>query len=145
MNVKKITGSALVIVVVMAALAAQAQIFKTNNSDALNLGTSWVAGTAPGSGDVATWDATVSTAANCTNTLGGAVSWGGILVSNPAAPVNILTASTAISLGGSGITVTNTADLTVSPPVTTTADQAWTVGSGRTLTLGSSSRVITVS
>jgi autotransporter-associated beta strand protein len=148
MNVKKITGSALVIVVVMAALAAQAQIFKTNNSDALNLGTSWVAGTAPGSGDVATWDATVATAANCTNTLGGAVTWGGILVSNPVVAVKVLTnllaAGTGISVGSAGITLTNSANLWLAPALTATADQNWTIGSGRTLTLGEASRIITI-
>src|ERR1017187_4108501 len=68
-----------------------AQIYKTNNSDALNLGTSWVGGAAPGSGNVAAWDATVATPANCTNTLSASVNWGGILISNPVAAVKLLT------------------------------------------------------
>ena len=63
--------------------------------------------TAPGAADVATWDSTVATAANCTNTLGGAVSWGGILISNPAVSVKVLTTASILSIGSSGIILTN--------------------------------------
>jgi autotransporter-associated beta strand protein len=148
MKLKKTIGLSSMIVVVMATLAAQAQIQKTNNNTSLEQGGSWVGGVAPSSSQVAIWDATVATAANCTNTLVGALSWGGIQVSNPAVAVKILTNglanATAISIGSSGITLTNSADLWLAPALTATADQSWTVGSGRTLMLGEVGRIITV-
>ncbi len=39
-----------------ASSAHAADIQKAADADALNLGTSWVGGTAPGAGDVALWD-----------------------------------------------------------------------------------------
>ena len=38
----------------------EAQIFKANNTNALNLTTSWTVGTVPGPTDVAVWDSTVT-------------------------------------------------------------------------------------
>lgn len=141
-------GLLFIAILVFVSGFARAQIFKADNSDALDLGTSWVGGNAPGSGDIATWDATVATPANCTNALGGAVAWAGINVSNPAVAVKILTnglsSGTGISLGSSGITLTNTADLWLAPALAATVDQSWTTGSGRTLTFGEAGRVVTV-
>lgn len=145
MKPTKITLRLIVCSSILLAVTGHGQIFKADNNDDLSSGTSWVGGTAPGSGDVATWDANVATATNCTNTLSANVVWGGICVSNPVAPVNILASSSGISLGGSGIIVTNGVDLTVAPPLTTTADQTWVIGSGRMLTLGSAGQDITIS
>jgi len=76
---------------------------KANNNTALQTGSSWTSGTAPGSTGNAIWNGTVTTAADCTNTLGATVTWGGIIISNPAAPVSIngsttLTLNNGISL-----------------------------------------------
>ena len=51
--------------------------FKANNNSGLESGASWVGGVAPTAGDNAIWDATVSTSANATNTLGSAAAWNG--------------------------------------------------------------------
>src|ERR1017187_7454189 len=126
--------------------SGESQVYKTNNNDALNLGTSWAGGAAPGSGNVAAWDATVATPANCTNTLSASVNWGGILISNPTVAVKLLTNnSPVISLGSSGINLSNaTANLWIAPAVTTVADQNWTVTNGRTLMLGEAGRNVAI-
>jgi autotransporter-associated beta strand protein len=143
-------GMALLFFAVLFSLAlpfnCPAQIYKTNNNDALNLGTSWAGVVAPGSGNVAAWDATVATPANCTNVLSGSVSWGGILILNPAAAVKLLTNNNpTISIGSSGINLSNaTANLWVAPALTTVADQKWTITNGLTLTLGEAGRNVTI-
>ena len=86
-------------------------IAKTNNTDNLNLGSSWVGGVVPGSADVASWDNTV-TAANAVN-LGADTSWAGLSVANPGGAVTINGANT-LTLGTSGIDLSSaTVDLTL--------------------------------
>jgi len=111
-----------------------APILKANNSTSLNQGTSWVGGTAPGAGNVAVWDSTV-TAAN-TVALGANTSWAGILVTNPGGAVNI-SAGNTLTLGASGIDLSGaTANLTISSSLALGGgDQAWNVTNGRVLTL----------
>src|SRR6516225_10811730 len=127
MNLQKIILKLFAAVLVMTGLTVQAQILKANNNTSLDQGASWVPNTAPGPGDLAIWDSTVGTAANSTNTLAAAASWGGIQISNPTASVKILTNglgnSTGFSLGSAGIILTNTADLWVAPALTATASQ----------------------
>jgi autotransporter-associated beta strand protein len=136
MKVKSTPSLLLGTAILAFAHTATAQdIIKANNTDALNLGTSWVGGSVPGVGNVAVWDSTV-TAANSTN-LGGATSWQGIRIANPGGAVTINNASAdTLTLGGSGIDMTSaTQNLTIETNVTTVvvADQTWNVGSGRTL------------
>src|SRR5208283_5185535 len=135
-------------VVTTATTSEAANIQKTNNATSLDQGASWVGGIAPGTSDLAVWDSTVSTAANCTNTLAAPVSWGGIQVSNPAVAVKVqtngLAVGTGISVGSLGITLTNGTSLWLAPAFTTTADQNWTIANGLTLELGEASRIITV-
>src|SRR5688500_8226492 len=64
-----------------------ADILKADNADDLNLGTSWVGGTAPGTEDVGVWDSTVTTA-NST-ALSAAASIGGIRIANPGGLVTV--------------------------------------------------------
>jgi autotransporter-associated beta strand protein len=122
----------------LAVLSAQADQFKANNNNNLELGGSWVGGSAPAGNENAIWDATVAVPANCTNLLGNAVTWGGIVISNPAAPVYLsgnttLTLSNGINLG------TATVNLTVDcGTLNLGGNQAWTVASGRMLTTGAS-------
>ena len=110
------------------------QINKANNASNLNLGASWVGGVAPGAGNVAVWDSTV-TAANSV-ALGANTSWAGILVTNPGGAVSITTGNT-LTLGSSGIDMSGaSANLTISSGLTLGAgNQVWNVASGRTLTL----------
>ena len=53
-----------------------ANMFKANNADNLNLGTSWAGGVPPTSGDVAVWDSTVGAANSVV--LGASTNWAGI-------------------------------------------------------------------
>jgi len=118
---------------------ARANQTKANNNNNLELGSSWVSGTAPSTNDNAIWDATVVTSANCTNTLGMAVTWNSIVINNPSAPVTIngnttLTLENGINMGSA------TADLTVNcGTINLGTSQTWTIPSGRNLITGSAS------
>jgi autotransporter-associated beta strand protein len=127
-------------------LTARAQILKANNNTSLDQGGSWVGGVAPNLTGIAAWDATVTTATNCTNTLAVSVGWGGIVISNPIAPVKILTNNfPTISLGASGIDLSQaTEGLWLAPALTTVADQTWTVTNGLMLTVGEAGQNVTV-
>ena len=107
---------------------------KANNANDLISTTSWLGGVAPGAGDIALWDSTV-TAAN-TVALGDNLSWSGICVTNPGGAVAITTGNT-LTLGASGIDMSGaTANLAVSSGLTLgSGDQVWNVATGRTLTL----------
>ena len=117
-------------------------VLKANDTDDLDLGSSWVGGVTPTNSDVATWDSTV-TAAN-TTLLATNSSWAGIKISNPGGLVTINSTATnanagaTLTLGASGLDLSAaTQDLTFGGPVALLAanTQNWVVGSGRTLTL----------
>src|ERR1700677_2022703 len=116
---------------------AHADQTKANNNNNLELGSSWASKAAPGIRDNANWDVTVTTPAYCTNTLAAAVTWNGIAVNNPSAPVTI-NGSTTLTLEN-GINMNNaTVDLTVNcGTINLGANQTWTVSSGRNLITGS--------
>jgi len=115
-------------------VAAVAQsIIKADNTTALNDAGGWVGGVVPGSGNVAVWDSTV-TSAN-TVALGADLDWQGIRVIDPAGNVTISSGNT-LSLGSGGIDLLNaTANLTVEAAIALTATQSWQVAAGRTITL----------
>ncbi|MDR3456660.1 MAG: autotransporter-associated beta strand repeat-containing protein [Verrucomicrobiae bacterium] len=118
-----------------AGAASGAGIYKADNGTALNLGSSWVNNLAPGAGDIAVWDSTVS-AANATNSPGANLAWRGIQILNPGAPVQI-TSGFTLTNGAGGIDLSQAAqDLNLSNNVVLGAPQSWSVASGRTLTLG---------
>ncbi len=122
----------------LAAMSAQSlhaiDVVKANNTDALNLTTSWEGGVAPTASDVAVWDATV-TAAN-TTVLGANQSWKGIEVTSPGGPVTISAGST-LTLGTGGIDLSAaTANLTLASNVLIgPGKQYWTVAAGQNLTI----------
>ncbi|HWY32293.1 MAG TPA: autotransporter-associated beta strand repeat-containing protein, partial [Candidatus Acidoferrum sp.] len=119
-------------------LSADADQFKADNNSNLEQGASWLSGTVPSGNDFAIWNASVATSANCTNTLGNAVTWGGIAITNPAAPVYIsgnttLTLSNGINLASAAVNLTvDCGTLNLG------RNQTWTVASGRLLTTGAS-------
>ncbi len=115
----------------IASHAAEPIINKANNADNLNLTSSWSGGTAPASGDVASWDATVT--ADNTTLLGADTSWAGLRVADPAGPVTI-SAGNNLTLGSAGINMgTATQNLTLANTLSLGAAQIWNVNSGRTL------------
>jgi autotransporter-associated beta strand protein len=117
--------------------AGAGEVAKANNTDALNLTTSWSLGTAPTSTDVALWDSTVS-AAN-TVLLGADTSWQGIKLTSPGGAVTI-SAGNVLTLGSAGIDMSSaTQNLTLASGLLLATDQSWNVGTGRTLTISGAS------
>lgn len=147
MKLGKNAVSVIAAVAASAVLTASGQTqTKKDNNDTLDVGSSWVSGNAPTASDVAIWDATVATAANCSNTVAVSLGWGGIRILDPVAPVKVTSTST-LTLGGSGIDLNQSAtsqDLWVAMSVATGGDQNWAVKSGRLLTLGDASRNVNI-
>jgi fibronectin-binding autotransporter adhesin len=116
-----------------------AEIVKTNDGNALNLGTSWVGGNAPGSADVAFFDNTIKTA--FTPAIGGNIAWQGIKVTDAEAAVAIYntgtgTTGSVLTLGSAGIDMSAAAqNLTIRARISLAADQDWNIASGRALTV----------
>ena len=116
-----------------------AEIVKTNDANALNLGTSWVGGTAPGSGDVALYDSTLTTARN--SAIGDDASWAGIKVATTGGAHRIGNSGTGTSgkiltIGSSGIDMSAASqNFNVWAGITLAANQTWNVASGRSLTI----------
>ena len=72
-------GLALLGLFALCGTSHAANISKADNTDNLNLGSSWTGGTPPTSSDVAVWDSTVTAAR--ANTLGASTNWQGIQIS----------------------------------------------------------------
>ncbi|MGN6554809.1 MAG: autotransporter-associated beta strand repeat-containing protein [Verrucomicrobiota bacterium] len=107
-------------------------IDKTNNADALNLGSSWVGGAIPSAADIAQWSATVM--GPNTVELGADASWSGVKLSNPGGAVTLNSGNT-LTLGTAGVDLSAaTQDLTLNCGLAFGANQIWTVNSGRALT-----------
>ena len=103
---------------------------KQDNTDPLNLASSWDA--LPGSVDIAQWTNTV-TAGNTTASLGADLSWAGIKIVGPGAAVTINSGNT-LTVGTSGIDLsTATQDLILNSGLTLVGNQSWKAAAGRTL------------
>ena len=115
------------------------EVVKDLNTNDLFSGTSWVGGTAPGSGDVSVWNNTL-TGANSAS-LGTTTGWAGIKIVNPGGNVGINVATgRALSVGTSGIDMsTATADLSIGGNglirPTTGSTSSYNVPTGRALTI----------
>jgi autotransporter-associated beta strand protein len=143
MKHQKIAVITLAILLAMLANTSQGQttVFKANNNTDPSTAASWVGGVAPTSVDFAAWDSTVATAASCTNNMANSVTWGGIVVSNPAAPVSITASATSkiITVNSSGINLSNsTVDVALNCGITVPASnpQTWAVTNGHILAVG---------
>jgi len=123
------------VVVIFSITSSGATSVKANNANALNLTNSWSNATVPTVSTTATWDSTV-TGAN-TTVLGATLSFGGIVISNPAGLVTIGADGNSLTLGSAGIDMSSaTADLTLNCPVSLGSPQTWNVAGTHTLTLG---------
>ncbi len=113
-----------------------ADIVKLDNADALQFGSAWSGGLAPGVTDVALFNDLLVN--NALFSLGAAQSWGGIRVGSPASNLTINTTA-ALTLGNFGVDMSAaTRDLTITGPVTIGGGAGiynWNVAAGRTLTL----------
>lgn len=125
-------------------------VIKGDNTNVLNLGTSWASGTAPGTGDVATWSGTYNTAGSLSSafTSSTPVSWQGIKIGSLSG-----TAAGLVSIGGTGTAITGSQvtigssgidmsganqNLVVNAAtiVLSGSTQTWTVATGRNLRFG---------
>ena len=101
---------------------------KANNTNDLNLASSWTNNALP-AGGLGIWDSTV-TAAN-TTTIGTGLTLLGIQITNPGGDVSITPGTSgALTLGSGGIDLsTSTRLLSLSAPVVLSSDQTWITGS----------------
>ena len=107
---------------------------KANNTDNLNLNSSWLLSLNPSSGDIAQWNSTV-TSAN-TVSLGSDRNWQGIKLTNPGGAVTVNPGNT-LTLGTSGIDLSAaTTNLTLNCGLSLSASQTWSVDNNAALILG---------
>jgi fibronectin-binding autotransporter adhesin len=113
------------------------EIVKANNTNTLNLTTSWVGGSAPGSSDIAVFNSTLTVSR--TFNIGVNQNWAGIKMTDAAAGTTQTVGATTgytLTLGSSGIDMSAaTADLAITAVMDLSASQTWTVAAGRTLTV----------
>ena len=132
------TGSAGALgqmVIIWSQTAPYSNVHKSNNIVNLNLTNSWVENYLPRVGVTATWDSMAGSAT--TNSLGGALTCQGLIISNPAALVQISADGNTLTLGSGGIDMSAaTKDLTLNCGLAPSAGGTWNVASGRTLTVG---------
>ncbi len=134
---KQVSGWFMAVGLVWVGCSAQAAVrVKADNTNNLNLTTSWVGGAVPGVNDIALWTNTV-TGVNAA-LLGTNLSFQGLWVVNPGGAVGIGGANT-LTNGFQGINMsTATADLAITNANLTLLDyvgQIWNVANGRTLTV----------
>ncbi|MBN8460759.1 MAG: autotransporter-associated beta strand repeat-containing protein [Verrucomicrobia bacterium] len=131
---------ALPIVVALGGSAMAQTINKGTTGTDLTAGASWVGGSAPGSGNVATW---VTGSLGGALTIGSAQSWQGIDIQAATAAIATSGAGT-LTLGSSGITIASGGvDLTLGNGVTFNASSNVNVASGKTLKLGTGGKTLT--
>jgi autotransporter-associated beta strand protein len=130
----------------LAQQASAATVVKENNTDNLNLGSSWVGGIPPTSADIAQWDLTV-TGSN-TVVLGASTNWFGLKVADVGGPVSINDDGSILKLvGTSGAIIdlssvatggeTNN-NLTINCPLALSGSaETWNVATNRVLTINS--------
>ena len=135
---------ACVFVPVWAAFAGQ--VMKADNTTPLNDGASWDGGVVPSAADVAVWDSRVS-AGSAAVDIGGALTWDGLLLSNPAADITI-NGTAKLTLDGGAATDMDmssaTKDLTLNVPLSLPGNQIAAVADGRTLTFNGATAVSTL-
>ena len=111
-------------------------IVKANNTDNLEVSTSWAAAVAPDDVGQAVWNNTV-TAAN-TTTLGTDANWGGIKITNPGGLVTI-NGSHTLGLDLAGVDMSAaTQNLTLNCPLGLTAATTWNIAASRVVTVNGS-------
>ena len=113
--------------------AFAAVIEKAENTDALNLPSSWVGGVVPGASDLVMWNENVTG----TIPLGGPMSISGLIATNLAGNVTF-TGSDTFSIGSDGINFQGSKrNLTVNPPMAATSDGVWSINGGGAMTFNS--------
>ncbi len=109
-----------------------ATVSKDANTDALNLASSWVGGSAPTSADIATWDATALTGSQ-SYSLGADLTWSGLKIESTHSGNITIGSGNTLTLGSDGITSNPNVTNTFNNAITLAAAQTWTVTSGTTV------------
>src|ERR1035437_1869816 len=123
--------AALIAIMPLASYAANISFNGTANN--LTTGAAWVGGVAPGSGDIATWDANATN--NLSQALGADINWLGIAVTTPSGNVSIPSGN-ALVLGASCIDMSAvTVNVSIAGNLSNSVAQNWNVASGHTLTV----------
>lgn len=108
--------------------AQAADIYKLNNTNDLNLGSSWLNGAVPGSADYGVWGTDLPSTANST-VLGANLTWLGIKVTSPGWVM--INAGNTLAVGVGGLSVAGSGKgLQLFNTVLLNADQTWTLGGG---------------
>jgi autotransporter-associated beta strand protein len=130
-RILSVPAAALASLALIQFTANAATLSKADNTNDLNLATSWSGSVVPGANDIAQWDSTV-TAANST-LVGANLSFAGVKVTDPAGAVTFGAGNT-ITVGTSGIDLsTATQNLTIGSGLTLKGKQNWKTIAGRTL------------
>jgi len=118
------------------------EIIKANNSLPLNDPASWTGGVVPGDGNIAVWDNTVL-GAN-TVTLGSALTWDGLRLTNPGGTVTLQGAN-RLTLDGGAATDLDlslaTQDLVLDLPVTLGSSQTANIAADRSVTVNGAASI----
>ncbi len=138
-------AAAIVLATSLASPAEAVDVVKAANTNALNLGTSWVGGAAPGTSDTMVWNNTLVGANS--SAIGGNVSVLGLKVTNPGGAITVThAAGNRLTIGGGGIDMSAaTQNLTllsstnIAGSIAIGANQTWNVASARTLQVFSNS------
>jgi autotransporter-associated beta strand protein len=114
-----------------------ADVVKANNLNSLELGTSWVGGTAPTSADTAVFDSTFATV-GALNTA-ALVQWSGVRVTSPSGAVliNNSTAPNNVAIGAGGVDLSSATTNLVIRRFQLDASQTWNIAAGRSFRIGS--------
>lgn len=114
-----------------------ADIVKANNLNSLELGTSWVGGTAPTAADTAVFDSTFATVG--TLNTAALVQWAGLRVTSPSGAVliNNSTAPNNIGVGAGGLDLSSATTNLVIRRFQFDASQTWDIAAGRSFRIGS--------
>lgn len=128
--------TAFFIATLAATSVAQQTLTKSNNLTALSLAGSWVQNVAPTSADTLLFNSTWGTAGSVP--LGGDLSVNGIEISNISGTGGRITTTSGqtLTLGSGGINMSSAANsFRIDPAIILSADQTWSVASGRILNL----------
>lgn len=125
-SIASLLAVATLVAVNVVAPARAGIISKADNNNALNLGTSWVGGTAPRTNDVATWNSALATASRTTS-LGADVAWNGIAISLDPGGNLVFNAGNTLTLGAAGFESTPNRSVSFNNAILLGADQTWNV------------------
>jgi autotransporter-associated beta strand protein len=126
-NLRRGAAAALTGALLAAQTAGAGIVIKADNDHPLNLGSSWVGGTAPGTNDIARWASALSFR---TYDLGADLAWLGMDIAADPGGNLAFNAGNNLTLGAEGIVSTPNRTITLNNALLLGANQTWNVASG---------------